>query len=75
VSPPTWSQVVAGKHNFHGPLPPPAPLTRPQHTRSSSYGENKSQPLVRPAPVCLHPTFPGIIFRPVFISHRWYFLS
>jgi hypothetical protein len=38
VSPPTWSQVVAGKHNFHGPLPPPAPLTRPQHTKSTIDG-------------------------------------
>jgi hypothetical protein len=55
VSVPTWSQVVAGKHNFQGPLPPPVLPVRPQHTRSSSYGDNKtSPPVIRPRPVCVY---------------------
>jgi hypothetical protein len=52
ASVPTWSQVVAGRHNFQGPLPPPAPLPRPQHTRSSSYSEVKNPRVPKPMVVC-----------------------
>jgi hypothetical protein len=49
---PTWSQVVAGKHNFQGPLPPPQnPFARPaHHVRSSSLGEVQLRPAPKPAP-------------------------
>lgn len=47
ASAPTWSQVVAGKHNIQGPLPPPQ-YVRPQHLRSSSYEDSRSAPAVKP---------------------------
>jgi hypothetical protein len=53
IAPPTWSQVVAGRHNFQGPLPPPQQLQRPSHMRSSSYGENKIPQASKPVPVSL----------------------
>jgi hypothetical protein len=51
VAAPTWSQVVAGRHNFQGPLPPPVQLPRPQHIRSSSHGENRIPQASKPTPV------------------------
>lgn len=40
---PSWSQVVAGKHAYHGALPPPAaPQSKPHHVRSNS-GEIRAQ--------------------------------
>jgi len=47
---PSWSQVVAGKHNFGGPLPPPGPPIRPgHHLRSASSGENRAPPQFKQA--------------------------
>ncbi|KAF2665835.1 hypothetical protein BT63DRAFT_459413 [Microthyrium microscopicum] len=43
TSAPSWSQVASGKHNIQGPLPPPAPYSRPVHMRSNSSGDNRPQ--------------------------------